>query len=181
MNRFFAIIFLSLTIPLIAEKQPVITIEPYTQNSTPSWLKNARRTEIVTIGSIPFTVLTTTLVYSFYRYAKNDFNKQYIPNPFPTSSKEARLTTDEQLGILFTSLGLSLAIGLTDFIVMQVKDSKRKKELQQRELQLQEAISIEKTENELLKKQVQQQEVFEEQQAELPVPKKTEVDIHSDE
>ncbi|MGI5172316.1 hypothetical protein H0R92_01760 [Treponema sp. OMZ 840] len=93
----------------------------------PSWLKDVRRAEIITFGSLPFTTLGVTLVYSLYRYGANDFNPAYIPNPFPLSSSEAKLNKNEQIGIFTTAAVLSIAIGLTDFIVIRVKDHNKKK------------------------------------------------------
>lgn len=116
---------------VFAEESNALYIEPYEKGKElPSWAKDLRRAEIVTLGSLPFTTLGTTLVYSLYRYGANDFKPAYIPNPFPLSSTEAKLSTDEQIGIIATAAGISLAVGLTDFIVMQVKHSRKKKALE---------------------------------------------------
>ena len=40
------------------------------------------------------------------------------------------MSTDEQIGIIATAAGISLAVGITDFIVMQVKQSRKKKALE---------------------------------------------------
>ncbi len=112
--------------------QTVIEIEPYTQDNIPSWAKDTRRMSIVSLGSLPFTTLATTLGYSVFRYAANDFNADYIPNPFPTSSTAAKLNSDEQIGILITAACLSLAIGIADFIVVKTKEN-REAENKQRE------------------------------------------------
>ena len=116
---------------VFASENEALQIEGYEKGKElPSWAKDLRRAEIVTLGSLPFTTLGTTLAYSLYRYGANDFNPAYIPNPFPLSSTEARLSTDEQIGIIVTAAGLSLAVGITDFIVMQVKHSRQKKALE---------------------------------------------------
>ncbi len=107
--------------------QTVVEIEPYTEDNIPSWAKDARRMSVITLGSIPFTTLATTLGYSVYRYIANDFNADYIPNPFPTSSTAAKLDQDEQIGIIITAAALGLAIGITDFIVIKVEESREEK------------------------------------------------------
>ena len=116
---------------VFASENEALQIEGYEKGKElPSWVKDLRRAEIVTLGSLPFTTLGATLAYSLYRYGANDFKPAYIPNPFPLSSTEAKLSTDEQIGIIATAAGISLAVGITDFIVMQVKHSRKKKALE---------------------------------------------------
>ena len=116
---------------VFASENEAVQIEGYEKGKElPSWVKDLRRAEIVTLGSLPFTTLSATLAYSLYRYGANDFKPAYIPNPFPLSSTEAKLSTDEQIGIIATAAGISLAVGITDFIVMQVKQSRKKKALE---------------------------------------------------
>lgn len=116
---------------VFASENEALQIEGYEKGKElPSWAKDLRRAEIVTLGSLPFTTLGVTLAYSLYRYGANDFKPAYIPNPFPLSSTEAKLSTDEQIGIIATAAGISLAVGITDFIVMQVKHSRKKKALE---------------------------------------------------
>lgn len=116
---------------VFASENEAVQIEGYEKGKElPSWVKDLRRAEIVTLGSLPFTTLGATLAYSLYRYGANDFKPAYIPNPFPLSSTEAKLSTDEQIGIIVTAAGISLAVGITDFIVMQVKHSRKKKALE---------------------------------------------------
>lgn len=126
----FSPVFTSENKILKAENE-ALQIEGYEKGKElPSWAKDLRRAEIVTLGSLPFTTLGATLVYSLYRYGANDFKPAYIPNPFPLSSTEAKLSTEEQIGIIATAAGISLAVGITDFIVMQVKHSRKKKALE---------------------------------------------------
>ncbi|MFI3258420.1 MAG: hypothetical protein R3Y36_09005 [Spirochaetales bacterium] len=107
--------------PLCATEQ-IIEIEPYTQDNIPSWAKDIRRTSIITLGSLPFTTLTATLTYSLYRYIANDFDSAYMPNLFPTTSTAANITVDEQIGIISTAFGISVLIGLADFIFIKVSE-----------------------------------------------------------
>ena len=111
----------------LAAAEPTITIEPYTKDEFPGWLQDLRRAEIVSLGSLPFVTLGVTLGYSLYRYFSHGMDSNYFPNPFAKSSSTARLTTDEQLGILFTSLGVAAAVGITDFTISSIQRHQRKK------------------------------------------------------
>ena len=111
----------------LAAAEPTITIEPYTKDEFPGWLQDLRRAEIVSLGSLPFVTLGVTLGYSLYRYFSHGMDSNYFPNPFAKSSSAARLTTDEQLGILFTSLGVAAAVGITDFTISSIQRHQRKK------------------------------------------------------
>ena len=111
----------------LAAAEPTITIEPYTKDEFPGWLQDLRRAEIVSLGSLPFVTLGVTLGYSLYRYFSHGMDSNYFPNPFAKSSSAARLTTDEQLGILFTSLGVAAAVGITDFTISSIPRHQRKK------------------------------------------------------
>ena len=111
--------------------EPTVTIEPYTKDEFPGWLQDLRRAEIVSLGSLPFVTLGVTLGYSLYRYFSHDMNPDYFPNPFAKSSSAARLTTDEQLGILFTSLGVAAVVGITDFTISSIQRHKRNKAYQE--------------------------------------------------
>lgn len=125
MKKLFAGLFfvISLLIPmqsLFAEDnhEP----KPYDTKELPQAIKDFRRFEIITLGSLPFVMIDTTLVYSGIRYAQHDFASEYKPNIFDKSS----LTTDEQMKILFTSMGISVGIGFSDFIVNVIKRETKK-------------------------------------------------------
>ena len=97
--------------------------KPYSKDEFPQGLKDLRRFEIITLGAMPFVTLDTTLAYSTIRYAQHDFDSAYKPNIFSKSS----FSSDEQKGIILTSIGISIGIGLTDYIVQVVKRNKKKK------------------------------------------------------
>lgn len=111
----------------LAAAEPTVTIEPYTKDEFPGWLQDLRRAEIVSLGSLPFVTLGVTLGYSLYRYFSHNMDSNYFPNPIAKSSSAARLSTDEQLGILFTSLGLAAAVGITDFTISTIQRHQRKR------------------------------------------------------
>lgn len=115
----FILLFFSLGI-FCADTSP----EPYTKDEFSPWLHQLRRSEIVTLGSLPFTTLTTSLGYSIYRYVANDYNPEFTPNPF--SPAQASLTVEEQKQIFYISLSASLLVGLIDFTITMIKNKKSK-------------------------------------------------------
>lgn len=124
------IIFFTVLISLLTSSFPVFseTPEPYQKDEFPGILHDIRRAEIITLGSMPFITFSATLGYSFGKYASHNFDSSYFVNPF-SSTDENSFSTDEQIGILLTSLGISAGIGLTDFIVHTIKRNNRQKKL----------------------------------------------------
>ena len=121
-------LFANLT-PVFAADTKSTTPEPYEEDEFPSWLKDLRRAEIITLGAMPFITLNTSLCYSFGNYAFHNFDSDYFLNPFAQGSDTSSYTSGEQAGILLTSLGLCLGLGITDFIVHSVKRSNQKKKM----------------------------------------------------
>lgn len=109
---------INLSSPLLAEESGQAT---YKDDEIPQALQDVRRFEIITLGALPFVVLDSTLVYSGIKYIQNDFSSQYKPGFNQTFSKE------EQTGLILTSLGICVGIGITDLIVNLVKRNKKKK------------------------------------------------------
>ena len=116
-------LFFNFTLPAFSEDT---SPKPYDDDEFPQALKDIRRFEIITIGALPFVTLDTTLAYSTYRYARNDFDDAYKPDIFSSSS----FTQDEQKGIILTSVGICIGIGITDLIVQLVKRSSKKRKPQ---------------------------------------------------
>lgn len=126
-----AIIMLIVFLPAVLNAaEPTIQIEPYREGEFPDWLLDVRRAEIVALGSLPFTTLSTTLVYMFFRYAANGFEQEYFPNPLAKSSSSANLTKKEQIGIISVSAGLSVIAGIADYII---SSNKRADEMEKEE------------------------------------------------
>ena len=73
-RRFFAVLLIFTFSFSLFANQPTVKIDEYREGGeTPSWLKNLRRSEIVTLGSLPFTTLSTTFAYSLYKGMKTRF------------------------------------------------------------------------------------------------------------
>lgn len=96
---------------------------PYEKGEFSSALLDFRRNEIVTIGSYPLTTMAFGTGYSLYRYFLNDRNPDYFPRPFSKNYSAAPLSSDEQKLVLLGAAGLSIGIGIADFIVTQVLEA----------------------------------------------------------
>lgn len=118
----FSLLF-NTALPVFSEDT---TPKAYEEDEFPQTLKDIRRFEIITIGALPFVTLDATLAYSTYRYAAHDFDSAYKPDIFSSSS----FSQDEQKGIILTSIGICVGIGLTDLIVQIVKRNSKKKKQQ---------------------------------------------------
>jgi len=133
--RLCAILFVLTCISAIcyADTEAAPVAEPYTEDEFPQWALDARRTEIIMFGSLPFVTLGTTLAYTTYRYFDHDFSSSYIPNPFAKSSDSANLDTTEQMNILKTAVCVSIGLGLFDLVCTLIKRKNAEKMQQQKE------------------------------------------------
>jgi hypothetical protein len=93
---------------------------PYKPDEFPQWTLDLRRAEIVTIGSFPLSFMFTALVYDLSLYAASGFDY--------TETFGSNRSQDDIRNLLLISGGVSLAVGLSDFIIQKVKHSKIKKE-----------------------------------------------------
>ncbi|MBP5442007.1 MAG: hypothetical protein J6Y60_02090 [Treponema sp.] len=132
----FAVLTMIFSSQTFAEETKNEEPEPYEKSEFPTWMLNLRRSEIVTLGSVPFTTLTVSLAYSTFQYATGRTSS--FPSPF---NKNASYTQDDIKLIVGFSLGISLVIGVVDFIITTVKQKNQKK-IQQRKIQESNNITI---------------------------------------
>ena len=104
--------------PLFSEENR--EAEPYASEEFPLWLRNTRRTEIITLGSMPFTVLGVGLVYGAYNYFTGE-SSTFI-TPFNASSYSEK----DIWNVVGLSFSVSLVIGLTDLAITLVKQKKQR-------------------------------------------------------
>jgi hypothetical protein len=125
MNRFYRVIAFFLAFVLLAgpvfAADPVV-IEPYTKDEFPQWAKDLRRTEIITLGSLPFVTLTVTLAYSLISWSASGFSEN-TPNLFSKTTDDSMRESD-MITILIISGGISVALGLVDLFVNMHKRKK---------------------------------------------------------
>jgi hypothetical protein len=89
----------------------------------PQWVKDLRRAEIVAFGSFPFTLFFTKTFIDLYRTAAHDWDRRYAPWPFKAAG--AVLMETDQIKMMFAiAASASLAISITDFIVVRYKRSR---------------------------------------------------------
>ena len=84
--------------------------------------------------------MSTTFTYSLIKGMRNGF-ADGVPNPL--EKDKSGFTTEEQFGVFFTSIGLSLFIGITDYVVSIVKDKKSEKQKALEEEEQNQAVILE--------------------------------------
>lgn len=125
MKKIFLAVFLifsffSFTNPVNLFSEEKKTEEQEKKDDLPQSLKDLRRFEIISLGAMPFITLDVNLAYGAGRsiFTGAPFD------PFNSSS----YTQQEQIGIILTSLGISTAIGIADFIINLVERKKAEKQ-----------------------------------------------------
>ncbi len=113
------LIFLLLTMPCLVFAEDEHKPEPYTSAEFSQATLNLRRGEIVTFGSLPFTMMWAGTGYSVFRYFNHGMQSEYAPSLINKYSN-ANFSKKEQNAIIIGAAGVSLLIGVADFIVGQV-------------------------------------------------------------
>lgn len=90
---------------LYAEEKPVP--EPYREDEFSPLLKDIRRFEIVTISTIPITILVTSLFYDIIYTAQRPEKSRFLS---ATENKDI-------LGKIGISIGISTILGIIDLII----------------------------------------------------------------
>jgi hypothetical protein len=93
---------------------------PQTETTTPLWLKDLRRAEIVAVGAFPFAMFISSFGVDTYRFFTHDGNMLYAPWPFNLGGV-AEKTHDELKITVTIAIGISLAVSLADFLVVRYK------------------------------------------------------------
>ncbi|WP_062428869.1 hypothetical protein [Treponema endosymbiont of Eucomonympha sp.] len=93
--------------------------EPYTKDSLPPLARAVRRSEIITLGSLPFTTMFATIGCSLYYYGR-------VQNPLTKDSSKA-FTWEQQKNILAVAVVASVAVGLTDLTVSLLQRGQAKR------------------------------------------------------
>jgi hypothetical protein len=137
MKRFFFLVIMSvlLVFPVFraaAQDDPALKSTTFDMTGFPQWSKDLRRGEIVAFGSFPFTLFTTTFIMESFRWsteANMDFSengRRYAPWPFK-SAGAIDMSNKERETTLIAAAGLSVAVALTDFIIVQIKRAKERR------------------------------------------------------
>ena len=129
----FLLVLLTISINTIPSQQyypdgtvPEENKEPETSNM-PQWAKDLRRWEIITFGTFPFTMFFATFGVDMYRYSKTGFeDRRYAPWPAKSAGAIAMNKREVEVTIAIAA-GVSIALGIIDMIVVQVKRAKERK------------------------------------------------------
>lgn len=92
------------SVPLYAD-DPV----PYEPEEFPQFLRDARRFEIVTLGSVPLTMLFTSLLYRTYRITTSDTEISWAETRPSLQS--------ERNTVLGFALSASVVVGIVDYVL----------------------------------------------------------------
>ena len=122
-KNLFLCLLLIFVFNLSSEEYENILPDEYEKNEFPLILRDLRRAEIIFIGSFPFSVLFTKIGIDLAAYAGSGFDRNYAPSIFGGSSSQPS-GSSETKKILVTSLYVSGAITLTDFIISKYKAKK---------------------------------------------------------
>ena len=103
-------VFVLLVVVLVA--QPIAPQaadpEPYEPDEFPRVARDLRRFEVITLGSVPLTLLFSSLGYRIWRLGNED----------ELSWRNSGVYSDEQRNrVLTIGLSLSLGVGLLDFML----------------------------------------------------------------
>ena len=97
------------------------TPEAYRPGEFPQWALDLRRTEIITLGSLPVATIGVSLAYGGYLYYTGELDS--FPNPLDKSTTS--FTSDQQMKVFFMSLGVSATLGLVDLAITLIRRNAR--------------------------------------------------------
>lgn len=101
------------------------SIQP-TEDEFPLWAKDLRRAEIITFGSLPFTMFFSTIAMDTYLWGTNNWDLNYAPWPVRPSGA-IEMSMDHRFLTLGIALGASILVAAADNIIIQVKRSNEAK------------------------------------------------------
>jgi len=104
------------------------TPEPYKKDEFPRWLQDLRRFEVITFGSLPFTIFFATTGIDSYRWATHDWDQRYAPWPLkPAGAIE--MDESQRFLALGIGIGASLIIATVDYFIHTYKRQRQEVEL----------------------------------------------------
>jgi hypothetical protein len=127
--------FLVCSVPL--QGQVSTALNQPDSSGFPQWAHDLRRAEIIAFGTFPFTMFTATFVMDSWRTSQHNWDTRYAPWPFKTTGAIEMTNREHEIVITVAGIG-SLALALTDFVIIQIKRHK----VRQRALQMPEGTPI---------------------------------------
>jgi hypothetical protein len=136
MKKVFCAVILSLLL-LVVAFQAAAQTDPDSSIGTssaldttgfPQWVKDLRRLDIVAFGSFPFTMFTVSLVSSFI---PNSGMNLFWPDLSAPGGAGASANGGAEYGrAIAIAAGLSVAIAITDFIIVKIKQSRERRRVE---------------------------------------------------
>ncbi len=100
--------------------------EEYKEDEFPEYLRKIRRAEVIFVGSYPFSLLFTKIGFDLSSYIGSGFERSYAPQIFGGSIKEDPGNAETKK-ILLTSLYVSGAFAVIDYVIGEIKEKKAEK------------------------------------------------------
>jgi len=101
----------------------------------PQWARDLRRFDIIAFGTFPFSMFVVTFITDLFRwYDANgmDFNDmRYAPWPLK-SAGAVDMTGEEYQRTILIAAGLSLALAITDLIIVKIRQSHERRRIESR-------------------------------------------------
>jgi hypothetical protein len=135
-------LFIAFALSLVAETEVHESV-PYEKDEFPIWIKDLRRAEIITFGSLPFITFSASIYYDIYRFYDHDQAAGYEPWPFKKSSTAVALSEDEQKRILLISACISVGVAIFDYSFRAIRREIRNRKADKAHQLIIEPITIE--------------------------------------
>jgi hypothetical protein len=129
--------------PLCAETADAHTPVPYEKDEFPDWIKDIRRAEIISFGSLPFVTFFSSIYYDVYRYYDHDQDSRYKPWPFKDSESAVGLSEDEQKRLVLVSAGIAVGVAVFDYGFRAIRRAIRNKKAEREHQLVVDPITIE--------------------------------------
>lgn len=108
--------------PLTARAQAASPLPaPYEADEFPAWAASLRRWEIVSLGAFPLALFYTRMAFDFSRYVDSGFQAIYTPWPFKNEYSYNPSDAEQRTAFL-TAMGVALAVGIADAVILRLRD-----------------------------------------------------------
>lgn len=99
------------------------TLNQFDSSGFPQWANDLRRAEIIAFGTFPFTMFTATFAMDTWRASRHNWDGRYMPWPLKTAGAVEMTNQEHELVIAIAGIS-SLALALTDFVIIHIKRHK---------------------------------------------------------
>ena len=131
----FSFLLLTAVFQVTAQSSQGASNQALNMTGAPQWAKDLRRWDIIAFGSFPFTMFAVTFFTDLARWnnANNlDFSaegRRYAPWPFKAAGA-VEMSKEEYERTILIAAGLSVAIAVTDLIIVKIKERKERRRIE---------------------------------------------------